>query len=62
MINFIGIMPERARLLAVEDLSFHDYGKLARPGRKLGHCTILKSTAKDRDKALASTLKLIEWA
>jgi 5-(carboxyamino)imidazole ribonucleotide synthase len=62
MINFLGVMPPRERLLAVEGLSYHDYGKTPRPGRKLGHCTILKRLPKERDAALTSTLKLIEWA
>jgi 5-(carboxyamino)imidazole ribonucleotide synthase len=62
MINFLGKMPDRGRLLAIDGLAFHDYGKQARPGRKLGHCTILKQHAKDRDTALAGALKLIEWA
>jgi 5-(carboxyamino)imidazole ribonucleotide synthase len=48
--------------LAIDGLSFHDYGKEPRPGRKLGHCTILKSLAKDRNLTLANTLKLIHWA
>jgi 5-(carboxyamino)imidazole ribonucleotide synthase len=55
-------MPPRERLLAVEGLAYHDYGKTPRPGRKLGHCTILKRLPKERDTALTSTLKLIEWA
>jgi 5-(carboxyamino)imidazole ribonucleotide synthase len=62
MINFLGRMPDRERLLAIEGLAFHDYGKEPRPGRKLGHCTILKSRAKERDSALADALKSIEWA
>jgi 5-(carboxyamino)imidazole ribonucleotide synthase len=62
MINFLGQMPDRERLLAVDGLAYHDYGKTARPGRKLGHCTILKRLPKERDKALSNTLKLIEWA
>jgi 5-(carboxyamino)imidazole ribonucleotide synthase len=62
MINFLGKMPNRERLLAIDGLSFHDYGKEPRPGRKLGHCTILKSLAKDRNLTLANTLKLIDWA
>jgi 5-(carboxyamino)imidazole ribonucleotide synthase len=61
MINFLGKMPDRVRLLAIEGLAFHDYGKEPRPGRKLGHCTILKSRAKERNSALADALKLIEW-
>jgi 5-(carboxyamino)imidazole ribonucleotide synthase len=62
MINFLGVMPQRERLLAIDGLAYHDYGKTPRPGRKLGHCTILKGSAKERDAALANTLKLIEWA
>jgi 5-(carboxyamino)imidazole ribonucleotide synthase len=61
MVNFLGNMPDRGRLLAIEGLAFHDYGKAARPGRKLGHCTILKSRVTDRNLALADALKLIKW-
>jgi 5-(carboxyamino)imidazole ribonucleotide synthase len=60
MINFLGEMPDRERLLDVEGLAFHDYGKEPRPGRKLGHCTILRSSKKDRDQALVDALKLID--
>ncbi|HEX3396070.1 MAG TPA: 5-(carboxyamino)imidazole ribonucleotide synthase [Steroidobacteraceae bacterium] len=62
MINFLGSMPDRERLLAIDGLAYHDYGKTSRPGRKLGHCTILKRLPKERDKALSNALKLIEWA
>jgi len=61
MVNFLGNMPDRDRLLGIDGLAFHDYGKAARPGRKLGHCTILKSRAKDRNLALADALTLIKW-
>jgi 5-(carboxyamino)imidazole ribonucleotide synthase len=47
--------------LAIDGLTFHDYGKLARPGRKVGHCTILKKHARERDQALRRALKLIKW-
>jgi 5-(carboxyamino)imidazole ribonucleotide synthase len=60
MINFLGKMPNRERLLAIEGLAFHDYGKEPRPGRKLGHCTILKRRSTDRNRALADALKLID--
>jgi 5-(carboxyamino)imidazole ribonucleotide synthase len=62
MINFLGKIPEPERLLAIEGLAFHDYGKEPRPGRKLGHCTILKRRSRDRNLALADALRLIEWA
>jgi 5-(carboxyamino)imidazole ribonucleotide synthase len=62
MINFLGEMPDRERLLAIDGLAFHDYGKEPRPGRKLGHCTILKSRPTQRNSALADALKLIQWS
>lgn len=61
MINFLGQMPERDRLLAVDSLAYHDYGKEPRPGRKLGHCTITRTGAKERNQVLRDTLKLVEW-
>jgi 5-(carboxyamino)imidazole ribonucleotide synthase len=61
MINFLGTMPDRERLLAIEGLAFHDYGKEARAGRKLGHCTILKNRATERNLALKLALKSIQW-
>jgi 5-(carboxyamino)imidazole ribonucleotide synthase len=62
MVNFLGTMPDRDRLLGIEGLAYHDYGKEPRPGRKLGHCTILKATRGDRDRALANALKSIRWS
>jgi 5-(carboxyamino)imidazole ribonucleotide synthase len=59
MINFLGEMPDRARLLEVEGLAYHDYGKQPRPGRKLGHCTIVRKRAADRNRAFSDTLKLL---
>ncbi len=61
MVNFLGCMPDRDRLLAIDGLAYHDYGKEPRPGRKLGHCTILKPLAKQRDSALRNVLKLVHW-
>jgi 5-(carboxyamino)imidazole ribonucleotide synthase len=61
MINFLGTMPDRDRLLGVDGLAFHDYGKEPRPGRKLGHCTILKSRAAARSQVLTDTLQWVKW-
>jgi 5-(carboxyamino)imidazole ribonucleotide synthase len=61
MINFLGSVPDRERLLRIEGLAFHDYGKEPRPGRKLGHCTIVRSNTQDRDRSLAQALKLVHW-
>ena len=61
MINFLGQMPDLERLLSIDGLAYHDYGKEPRPGRKVGHCTILKSRAVERNSALADALKSIRW-
>jgi 5-(carboxyamino)imidazole ribonucleotide synthase len=61
MINFLGEMPDSMKLLTMEGLAFHDYGKEARPGRKLGHCTILRRSAKDRSHTLEQVLNWVRW-
>jgi 5-(carboxyamino)imidazole ribonucleotide synthase len=61
MINFLGQMPSRERLLGIEGLAWHDYGKAPRTGRKLGHCTILRRRAVERDQALRRALTMIDW-
>ena len=57
MINLIGSMPPRAPLLAHPGLHLHDYGKEPRPGRKVGHCTLVEPSAARRD---ARALQLLE--
>ncbi|MGA9854117.1 MAG: 5-(carboxyamino)imidazole ribonucleotide synthase [Gammaproteobacteria bacterium] len=47
MVNFIGTMPSREAVLAVPGAHYHDYGKEARPGRKLGHATLVCKTRKE---------------
>lgn len=44
MFNWIGAMPDKAAALAVPGLHWHDYGKQARPGRKIGHATVTAAT------------------
>ncbi len=62
MINFLGCMPSREDLLGIEGLAYHDYGKEPRPGRKLGHCTIVRPNQAQRNGALADALKRIKWS
>ena len=52
MVNFIGNMPDRSRVLAMPEVHFHDYGKAPRAGRKLGHCTVVAPTAAARNRVL----------
>lgn len=59
MVNFIGTMPDRSQLLALPGVHYHDYGKVPRPGRKLGHCTVVATTAAARDAALRKVLRRV---
>ena len=59
MVNFIGTMPERDRVLALPGVHHHDYGKSPRAGRKLGHATIVARTAAERDRTLRRLLRLV---
>jgi 5-(carboxyamino)imidazole ribonucleotide synthase len=52
MVNLIGEMPDRDAVLAVPGAHLHDYGKQARPGRKLGHATVRA----DDDRTLEARL------
>jgi 5-(carboxyamino)imidazole ribonucleotide synthase len=56
MVNLIGRMPPLRELLAHEGLHVHDYGKAPRPGRKLGHCTLVARSRRERDRRLAALL------
>ena len=51
MLNLIDRMPDHDAMLRVPGAHLHDYGKEPRPGRKLGHCTLLRPT---RNEALAA--------
>jgi 5-(carboxyamino)imidazole ribonucleotide synthase len=43
MLNLIGRLPPREALLAVPGARLHDYGKAPRPGRKVGHVTLVEA-------------------
>jgi 5-(carboxyamino)imidazole ribonucleotide synthase len=57
MINLIGALPPRQKLLARKGLHLHDYGKRPRPGRKVGHCTLIERTAAARDGRARALLR-----
>jgi len=56
MLNVIGREPDSAAVLAVPDAHLHLYGKAARPGRKLGHVTLLDATP-ERVEAVRAALE-----
>jgi 5-(carboxyamino)imidazole ribonucleotide synthase len=60
MLNLIGTMPATAALLAEPGLHLHNYGKAPRPGRKLGHLTLVESTARAADLRATRLLRRIE--
>lgn len=62
MINLIGQMPPREQLLRHSGLHVHDYGKEPRPGRKLGHCTIVEASPSARDSRARRLLRELACA
>ena len=57
MVNLVGEMPPRGRLLSLAGVHLHDYGKIARAGRKMGHCTVVEASAAARDARARALLK-----
>ncbi|TVS12251.1 MAG: 5-(carboxyamino)imidazole ribonucleotide synthase [Wenzhouxiangella sp.] len=41
MFNWLGALPDRSAWLRVPGLAWHDYHKQPRPGRKVGHATVV---------------------
>ncbi len=56
MINLIGTAPAAAEALAIPGAHLHLYGKSSRPGRKVGHITLVAADA----AALAAPLARVE--
>ena len=59
MMNLIGRMPDRERILRLPGVHLHHYGKKSRPGRKLGHVTVC---AESLEEARAAVEELGEEA
>ncbi len=57
MVNWIGEMPGPGQLLDIPGLAWHDYTKAPRPGRKIGHATLVAETA---DELSGRALKLAD--
>jgi 5-(carboxyamino)imidazole ribonucleotide synthase len=50
MVNLIGDLPPRATVLGWEGVHLHHYHKEPRPGRKVGHLTVVETTRGRRDR------------
>lgn len=59
MANLVGTLPPLEALLALEGAHVHLYGKEPRPGRKLGHVTVVAGSAVERDRRLAAVERLV---
>jgi 5-(carboxyamino)imidazole ribonucleotide synthase len=53
MVNLIGSLPRLDRLLAIPGANVHLYAKEPRPGRKLGHVTLVGAAAATAEELLA---------
>jgi 5-(carboxyamino)imidazole ribonucleotide synthase len=60
MINAIGKLPAREKILAVEGAHLHAYGKDASPGRKLGHVTVRADSAEELQAKLALLRPIVD--
>ena len=59
MVNLIGQIPDAAGDFDDSRIRLHDYGKTPRPGRKLGHITIVAESASDRDELLRQISEIV---
>jgi 5-(carboxyamino)imidazole ribonucleotide synthase len=62
MVNCIGTMPARDALHGMPGVHLHDYGKSARPGRKLGHVTVTATNTDELEARLAPVRELCDGA
>ncbi|MEE4296745.1 MAG: 5-(carboxyamino)imidazole ribonucleotide synthase [Wenzhouxiangella sp.] len=60
MFNWLGSMPDRYAMLAVPGLCWHDYHKQSRPGRKVGHATLVAENEDSLDHALGLLTPLLD--
>lgn len=59
MLNFIGTLPDVNSLLNIPGAHVHLYDKAPRPGRKLGHVTIVAKDSSSRDERFAQLISTI---
>jgi 5-(carboxyamino)imidazole ribonucleotide synthase len=60
MLNLLGNLPPVEAVLAIPGAHFHDYGKSPRPGRKVGHCTLVDDDRERLLERLRAVERLIE--
>ena len=60
MVNLIGGMPSTAEVLAIPGAKLHDYAKVPRPGRKVGHITVVPVSGHDHAACIGRAVELAE--
>ena len=61
-VNLVGALPKTQDVLSVPGAHLHLYGKQPRPGRKVGHVTLVADDVQQREDALAGLLPSIPEA
>jgi 5-(carboxyamino)imidazole ribonucleotide synthase len=59
MVNLIGAVPPIDALLTVPGIRLHIYGKHPRPGRKVGHATVVTAALDHRDETLKRLQEIV---
>ncbi len=59
MVNFIGELPAKKDILQIPGAHWHDYGKPPRPGRKVGHVTLVAEDFNNLETCLQEAIKLV---
>lgn len=59
MLNLIGDSPSRSDVMTFPETHLHLYGKTPRPGRKIGHITLLAASASEREERVGRLERLI---
>lgn len=60
MINLIGDLPDSTRILAIPGAHLHLYGKNARPGRKVGHITLVDDDTRRLKERIDSVRGIVD--
>lgn len=62
MLNFIGVVPDVSKVVAIDDCHLHHYGKAFKVGRKVGHATLRCADRATLDAKIAAVQALIAQA
>ncbi len=60
MLNFIGSIPAKEQVLSIENCHLHDYSKVFKAGRKVGHATINCNNINDLKQIVSQVETLIQ--